>query len=93
MASVLRGLDDDGKVPLSEGLGARPGAEGRAARGQWTPGGRESSLVLKGEGESPGDPGQAELRTSFLQPDQLVQDTRLYFQLKCRNITVPTRSV
>ena len=85
MASVLRGLDD-GKVPLSEGLGARPGAEGEG-------GGRQeagSSLVLKGEGESPGDPGQAELRTSFPQPDQLVQDRRLYFQLKCRDITVPT---
>ena len=61
--------------------------------GQRAGGGRQeagSSLVLKGEGESPGDPGQAELRTSFPQPDQLVQDTRLYFQLKCRDTTVPT---
>ena len=34
---------------------------------------------------------QTELRTSFPQPDQPVQDTRLYFQLKCRDITLPTK--
>ena len=34
---------------------------------------------------------QTELRTSFPQPDQPVQDTRLFFQLKCRDITLPTK--
>ena len=47
--------------------------------------------MLKGEGESPGTQRQTELRTSFPQPDQPVQDTRLFFQLKCRDITLPTK--